>query len=155
MLMSQLFEVVRSVAMQPSLWSDPLVFNPVERWSRLLYADDMHDVWLLTWLPGQGTDLHAHDGSAAAFTVLRGALVESRPDSRGRLRSETLPLGFSRWVAPHAIHEVRNDERFAPAVSVHAYSPPLQSMTSYEHRHGRLVPTRTEPIVAATATGVA
>ena len=39
-------------------------------------ADEHHEAWLLTWLPGQGTDWHDHGGSAGAFVVVQGALVE-------------------------------------------------------------------------------
>jgi predicted metal-dependent enzyme (double-stranded beta helix superfamily) len=152
--MADLCSVVRSVAAQPSYWSTPLVFDPAERWSRLLYADARYDLWILTWLPGQGTDLHGHDVSAGAFTVLRGSLVEARPNRRGRLHPEVLPLGFTRWIAPYAVHQVRNVES-QPAVSVHAYSPPLRSMTSYDEQAGRLVPKWQAPIVAAVSVGVA
>ena len=33
-------------------------------------------VWLLSWLPEQGTPLHDHGTSAGAFTVVRGTLTE-------------------------------------------------------------------------------
>jgi predicted metal-dependent enzyme (double-stranded beta helix superfamily) len=152
--MADLCAVVRSVAMQPTFWNSNLQFNPNDRWSRMLHEDDRYDLWLLTWLPGQGTDLHDHGSSAGAFTVLRGSLVEARPNRRGRLHSEVLALGFTRWVAPYAVHQVRNvDTR--PAVSVHAYSPPLRQMTSYDGRAGRLTPSQTSPVTASQALGVA
>jgi predicted metal-dependent enzyme (double-stranded beta helix superfamily) len=154
LVMAELCTVVRSVAGQPEAWRAPLVFDPAERWSRLLYADDRYDVWILTWLPGQGTDLHDHDASAAAFTVVRGSLVEARPNRRGRMQPELLPMGFTRWVAPGAVHQVSNQEK-APAVSVHAYSPPLRVMTSYDNRRGRLIPQRREPLAAAASVDVA
>src|SRR3954468_6079683 len=155
LVMAELCTVVRSVAAQREAWREPLVFDPLGRWSRLLYADDQYDVWILTWLPGQGTDLHDHDTSAGAFTVLRGSLVEARPNSRGRLVPEVLPMGFTRWVAPFAVHQVVNVEAKTPAISVHAYSPPLRSMTTYGARHGRVVPQRTEEVVSAATVGVA
>jgi len=47
-------------------------------------------------------------------------------------------VGFSK----HYIHDVRNaGER--PAVSVHAYSPPLTSMTYYDLEAGELIPIAT------------
>ena len=33
-------------------------------------------VWLLSWLPDQGTPLHDHGTSAGAFAVVRGTLTE-------------------------------------------------------------------------------
>ncbi len=39
----------------------------------------------------------------------------------------------------HYVHDVRNISD-APAVSVHAYSPPLTTMTYYDLEDGRLEP---------------
>ena len=43
-------------------------------------------VWLLSWLPQQGTPLHDHGTSAGAFSVVRGTLTE-RVLASGRTRS--------------------------------------------------------------------
>jgi Cysteine dioxygenase type I len=85
-------------------------------------------------MPTQGTQLHDHGGSAGAFEVLSGQLNEAvyrhDPD-RGSLtefqRSDGTAFGFG----PRYVHDVRNlsDQ---PAVSVHAYSPPLTSMNFYD-----------------------
>lgn len=155
LMMAELCTVVRSVAAQPGAWNSPLDFDASGGWSRLLYANDHYDLWVLTWVPGQQTEVHDHGGSASAFTVLRGSLVELRPNARGRLLPELLPIGFTRWVAPHAVHQVRNAEARTPAVSVHAYSPPLRTMSMYEARHGRLVRQRTDEVKASAAVGVA
>jgi hypothetical protein len=53
-----------------------------------------------------------------------------------------LHSGQTQWLAPRAIHDVRNPFQ-EPAVSVHAYSPPLSAMTFYAWRRDRLTPTRT------------
>src|ERR1700710_1877415 len=60
-------------AAEPEQWPVAPRFNPVDRWYHRLAAADDHEVWLLTWLPGQGTDLHDHGGSAGAFHVLSGS----------------------------------------------------------------------------------
>jgi hypothetical protein len=63
-------------AAAPDQWPVAPRFNPGRRWyHRIAQATD-HEVWLLTWLPGQGTDLHDHGGSAGAFHVLSGSLIE-------------------------------------------------------------------------------
>ena len=48
-----------------------------------------------------------------------------------------------RWVPPGAVHDVSNPH-LAPAVSIHAYSPPLSQMTFYRQSAAGLVATRTE-----------
>jgi predicted metal-dependent enzyme (double-stranded beta helix superfamily) len=121
-------------------------YDEAQRWHRRLYRDRRVDLWLISWLPSQGTQLHDHGGSAGAFTVLTGELTEAihRPGlgRRGRFTaagpgSEPVLLerrrtaGSGVGFGPHHVHDVRNLSR-AAAVSVHAYSPPLSSMSFYD-----------------------
>lgn len=120
--------------------------DPGARWHVRVHADDVVDVWLISWLPSQGTQLHDHGGSAGAFTVVRGVLTESVwapgvPDAAGRRTGElhdrahrartTVAFDSSR------VHDVRNLGT-EPAVSVHAYSRPLQRMGYYDVTGGSL-----------------
>ncbi|WP_433120953.1 cysteine dioxygenase [Micromonospora sp. CA-246542] len=120
----------------PAGWPVTLRFDPSERWyARLATADD-HEVWALSWLPGQGTDLHDHGGSAGAFRVVAGALTEETV-SRGRLLPRVLPAGAGRRFGAHHVHQVTN-RGADPAVSVHVYRPALRRMTRYDLVDGRL-----------------
>jgi predicted metal-dependent enzyme (double-stranded beta helix superfamily) len=129
---AELAEIVRRVAEQPELWRDRVRFEVGERfYVRLEEAED-HEVWLLTWLPGQQTGFHDHGDSSGAFMVASGRLTEravaaDRPESAARLLRE----GTSRQFGSHYVHDVRNDST-EPAVSIHAYSPPLSSMRRFE-----------------------
>ena len=40
------------------------------------------EIWLLSWVPGQGTALHDHGLSAGAFAVAQGTLIERVVDGR-------------------------------------------------------------------------
>jgi predicted metal-dependent enzyme (double-stranded beta helix superfamily) len=90
---------------------------------------------LLTWLPSQGTELHDHGGSAGAFIVVAGELTELLPRTHAngavslvaRRRRSMSTTAFG----PQHVHDVVNRGR-QPAVSVHAYSPPLRAMRFYE-----------------------
>jgi quercetin dioxygenase-like cupin family protein len=137
----ELVEVVRSYADQIDLWLPQVRFTAESRWWTQLHGDDTHDVWLLSWLQDQITELHDHGGSTAAFTVVQGALEEVRIEA-GKLSATDLRPGRTQWVAPGVVHDVRNVESL-PAVSIHAYSPPLTSMTYYRQDGGSLVPTHT------------
>ena len=64
------------------------------------------DVWVLTWLTFQGTDLHDHGRSSAAFTVVRGALHEIRPGADGRLRPRKFVPGVVATIEPGQVHDV-------------------------------------------------
>jgi len=110
-------------------------------WTRL-EAPAGVDVWLISWLPSQGTELHDHGASSAAFTVVAGTLTEIRPDD-GRLVPQEFRAGRTQTVDPGDLHDVLNAGT-EPAVSIHAYSSPLTRMTYWARdAEGTLVPTRT------------
>ena len=104
-------------------------------------------VWLLSWLPGQGTPLHDHGNSAGAFAVARGTLTEKvvagGGPGRPRETDTVLPTGRLRFFGAHHVHQVtnRHDE---PAVSVHVYAPRLTVMNTYRVDDDGLVLTGTE-----------
>jgi hypothetical protein len=137
--------LVRSLAAQRALWVPKLKFTESRYWTRLPAPAGV-DVWLLTWLPEQGTELHDHGESSAAFTVVAGILTELRADHQGRVSTVELGIGGVRTVEPGIVHDVNNNGEL-PAVSIHAYSPKLERMTYYELADagpGRvLIPTRT------------
>ena len=112
-----------------------------ERWFTRLHSEDELDVWLISWVPGHATELHDHGGSLGALTLLSGALHEYRWDG-GQLRHRRLaagdqaafPLGWVHdvaWAPREHAPEGRSEAK-APALSVHAYSPPLTAMSYYE-----------------------
>jgi predicted metal-dependent enzyme (double-stranded beta helix superfamily) len=117
-----------------------------QRWHQRIYRDPRIDIWLISWLPTQGTELHDHGGSSGAFTVLSGTLTESVPsgyaDGRVRIRHSARAAGESVRFGRHYIHDVRNAGT-AAAISVHAYSPPLTRMTYYDVQAGDLAAVRT------------
>ena len=107
-----------------------------DRWFTRLHGDDELDVWLISWVPDQSTELHDHGGSLGALTVVSGALAETRWDG-DRLRRRRLvagdqaafPLG---WVHDVAWARRQTVTRGGPTLSVHAYSPPLTAMSYYD-----------------------
>ncbi|RKN15365.1 cysteine dioxygenase [Micromonospora musae] len=123
-------------AAEPAGWPVPLRFDPVQRWYARLAADADHEVWALSWLPGQGADLHDHGGSAGAFLVVAGVLTEETV-AGGRLRPHRLPAGSARRFGSRHVHAVTN-RGDVPAVSVHVYRPALRRMTRYHLTGGRL-----------------
>jgi predicted metal-dependent enzyme (double-stranded beta helix superfamily) len=108
-------------------------YDEDERWHQRLYRDQRVDLWLISWLPSQGTQLHDHGGSSGAFTVLSGELSEAiyQPSSGGALKDHGRSAGASVGFGSRYVHDVRNLSD-NPAVSVHAYSPPLTTMTFYD-----------------------
>ena len=119
-------------------WLPRVRLDPSDRWYERLHRDGDREIWLISWLPGQGTGLHDHGGSRGAFAVALGVLQER---DLGAVRD--VRPGEARAFGPEYLHEVRNVSS-APAISVHAYSPPLTSMNRYELVHGRPVRLATE-----------
>ncbi|GAA0707737.1 cysteine dioxygenase [Dactylosporangium roseum] len=131
-----LLDIARRSAAAPDDWPFAPRFDPRERWYGRLATVGDHEVWLLTWLPGQGTDLHDHGGSAGAFTVVSGEIVEQTVRG-GELVGTGMPAGRGRRFGPHHVHRVVN-AGIRPAVTVHVYGPALRAMTRYRLHDGRL-----------------
>lgn len=142
-----LADYARTLGALPELWEPAVLFTRPERFWLRLDRGAHHEVWLLSWLPGQGTEIHSHGGSSGAFTVVRGELTEGtfaagEPVADAVVRR--LPTGGVRGFGPRHIHQVSN-EGSEPAVSVHVYSPALPEMTYYApDAAGRLAFSRTE-----------
>jgi hypothetical protein len=128
-------------------------FDPTRRWYARLGGDSQtlagrrsdelrdvdHEAWLLTWLPGQSTDLHDHGGSSGAFTVLEGRLDEQLPVGRAEVRliGRGYSAGATRPFGPRHVHRMVNAGA-VPSITVHVYSPALTRMTRYALDSGRL-----------------
>jgi rhodanese-related sulfurtransferase len=116
-------------------WMDKVRLTAKRRWYERLYHGPDHDIWLISWLPGQSTGFHDHGESSGAFVVATGTLEEQRPGAGTR----TIDPGKPRAFGPDYTHDVRNVS-IAPAISIHAYSPPLDEMNEYELEGNRLIP---------------
>ena len=133
----QLVDVVTRLAEQRLLWEPLITFDPVSRHYARLAVEREFEAWLLTWVPGQGTDWHDHGGSAGAFLTIRGTLSEQQAmvhgDGPPRIirRSRDLPAGLPRPFGTRHIHKVTNNA-LEPAVSLHVYAPALVEMNAYQ-----------------------
>jgi predicted metal-dependent enzyme (double-stranded beta helix superfamily) len=150
-----------SLALRTELWEPLVRFQESSRWTALLAPDDVRQfldpslhaeldeaqIWLLSWLPEQGTPLHDHGGSAGAFAVARGTLTERVVATGGldrpRATQTDLPAGRVRFFGAHHVHQVTNRSA-EPAVSVHVYAPRLTEMNTYRVDGAALVRTGTE-----------
>ena len=154
----QLAGVVRQLAASPADWLGRVRLNPEGRWYERIHLDDSHEIWVISWLPGQATGFHDHGGSAGAFAVVWGTLTERRvvgAMTTGPVLAKPVGAGGSRAFGPRYIHDVRNAAPSAVAVSVHAYSPPLTAMSYYTVEPGpRLRRTRTILTQPGSSQGV-
>jgi rhodanese-related sulfurtransferase len=124
--------VTSTLAARRDLWEALVIEDAEQRWHLKLHQSLFFDVWLLGWQTSQETDWHDHGGSAGSFAVAGGSLLEEfrRPGNRRLARREMSGGGATSFGATH-VHNVRH-AGMGPALSIHAYSPPLVAMTYYE-----------------------
>ena len=116
-------------------WMERVRLRTDGRWYERLYHSPDHDLWVISWLPGQSTGFHDHGASSGAFVVVTGSLEERRPGEP----AQVIYGGEGRSFGSDYAHDVGNGS-LGPAISIHAYSPPLGKMNEYELDEGRLVP---------------
>lgn len=139
-----LAERARILAESSGDWLHRVRLDPDGRWYERLHADADHEVWIISWLPGQATGFHDHGGSAGAFAVALGELKEVTVNAARTVTTFTVESGQARGFGEHYIHDVRNVSS-APAVSVHVYAPVLSTINRYDLTPaGELLTLKTE-----------
>ena len=137
--------IAGETAASPGQWGHLVRYRAGHRWYRRLGTENPdYELWLLSWLPGQRTGFHDHGDAAGAFAVAAGELLESTGRPGGTAVSgRDVGAGSVRSFGAAYLHDVRNvTDR--PAVSVHAYSPPLALMRRYEMTDSGLVLASTD-----------
>jgi predicted metal-dependent enzyme (double-stranded beta helix superfamily) len=146
-------ELALRVAGLESLWRPLIQYDPVSRYYARLASEPEFEAWLLTWVPGQGTEWHDHGGSAGAFVTLQGTLTELHAtvgrDEPPRIEPtpKRLVAGSLRPFGTKHVHRVTNQD-LEPAVSLHVYAPALLEMNQYRTDGDRL------QLVASELAGV-
>ncbi|WP_199439217.1 cysteine dioxygenase [Umezawaea beigongshangensis] len=127
----QLRELTSTVASESAAaLAGVLRYVPEQRWWTRLGLTTGVELWLLSWLPGQGTEPHDHGGAAGSFTVLTGELHEEHRYPGGPIRTATRTAGTALGFGSGRAHLLRNVSS-AGAATVHAYSPPLVPTREY------------------------
>jgi hypothetical protein len=138
--------LVARLALRSDLWKPLVVSDRARRRYRLVLEDERLDVWVLSWMPGQATGFHDHGNSNVALTTLQGVVLERQLRVGEASGERALQPGFVQTGPAGYIHSVTHDSG-APAVTLHAYSPPLLQVGQYragpggallrEQQHGR------------------
>jgi Cysteine dioxygenase type I len=87
----RLRQLVQDLAAREHEWLSLVRCDLSRRWYQRLTWDDDHEVWLLSWLPGQRTGFGDHGDSSGAFTVARGACGSGPPPAGARARRSRCP----------------------------------------------------------------
>jgi predicted metal-dependent enzyme (double-stranded beta helix superfamily) len=128
---AELRDLVTDLAARPERWGELVAPDPGRRVYVQLIDDEHVNAWVICWMDDQDTGFHDHDLSAGAVAVVSGAVREERLVLGGPPTGTRVEEGAVFAFAAADIHRVLHAGD-GPAVTVHAYSPPLRRMGQYE-----------------------
>ena len=128
---AELERLARRIADEPGRWEAAVHHDPERRTYELLHDDGDLTVWLICWSAGHDTGFHDHERSGAGIAVVAGEVVDERLTAVGAPIARRLAPGATTTIEPAEIHRVHHPGG-GPAVTIHAYSPPLERMGAYE-----------------------
>jgi hypothetical protein len=138
---AELRALVRGLAEHPELWLHLVAHDSAQRRYAELLCDDHLTAWLICWMEDHDTGFHDHDTSAGAVAVVSGRVREERLTLNGEPRERFFAAGELFHFSPVDIHRVRH-AGCEPAVTLHAYSPPLLRMGAYTLREDGVLARR-------------
>lgn len=127
---AQLEDFIRTLAATPERWEQHIRHDSTERVYEVIWEDDDVNAWVICWRENNDTGFHDHDRSAAAITVVQGSILEERLRVDGPPQGAIHRAGDTVTVPPTAIHRVLHAGT-GPAITIHAYSPPLTATGAY------------------------
>jgi hypothetical protein len=127
---AELRDLVGRIAGDPGQWRPLVRRDGAARHFEQLWCDEHVGVWVISWASGNDTGFHDHDLSRGAVAVVEGELIEERLVVGGTPREIRHRAGERFEFDASHVHRMRHDAS-APAVSIHAYSPPLSRMGAY------------------------
>jgi predicted metal-dependent enzyme (double-stranded beta helix superfamily) len=133
---AQLRVLAAGVASEDHLWRHLVRHEPDRRVYEELLVDDPAlagrvGLWLICWMDDHDTGFHDHDLSSGAVAVAEGILRDERLAVGADPPARIYAPGQSFDFGPSDIHRMSHAGG-GPAISIHAYSPPLRGMGSYE-----------------------
>jgi len=119
-----------ALAATPERWRRLLPGSHGARLYELIWSDEQVNAWAICWQEDNDTGWHDHDESAGGIAVVSGHVREERLVIGAEPRVRRIGPGETFVVPSTAIHRVMH-EGAEPAVTIHAYSPPLSRMGAY------------------------
>jgi mannose-6-phosphate isomerase-like protein (cupin superfamily) len=126
----ELERFVTLLAAWPEFWRKHVRHSDDVRVYEQIWVDEDVNAWVICWSEDQDTGFHDHDESAAAIAVISGAVREERLRLGSEPSAREIGPGQVFALPPVAIHRVLHSGD-GPAVTIHAYSPPLRRTGAY------------------------
>jgi mannose-6-phosphate isomerase-like protein (cupin superfamily) len=127
---AQLEAFAAELAATPERWRHLISAAGGARAYEPIWSDEDVNAWVICWHDDNDTGWHDHDESAGGIAVIAGRVREERLVMGAEPRVRHLGPGETFTVPATAIHRVRHDGG-GPAITIHAYSPPLTRMGAY------------------------
>jgi predicted metal-dependent enzyme (double-stranded beta helix superfamily) len=137
----ELLAFVEELAGQPEHWEHLVHHRPDRRTYEEIKREPRVGIWVICWMDDHDTGFHDHDISAGAVAVVQGRLREERLALGAEPHVREYGPGEAFDFAASDIHRMSHPGG-GPAVSLHAYSPPLWRMGAYAVSPGGVL-TRT------------
>lgn len=119
-----------ALAGAPERWRGLLAPDRCARVYETIWSDEYVNAWVICWPDDADTGFHDHDVSAAGIVVVEGSVLEERLALAGPPVARRFTAGDSFHISASAIHRVRHGGG-SPALTIHAYSPPLRHQGVY------------------------
>jgi quercetin dioxygenase-like cupin family protein len=126
----ELEEFVTALADSPELWQRHVRHADDMRVYEQIWDDTHVNAWVICWSEDQDTGFHDHDESTAGIAVISGRVREERLRVGAAPSAREARAGEVFSMPPVAIHRVLHAGD-GPAVTIHAYSPPLTRTGAY------------------------
>jgi hypothetical protein len=118
------------LAHSPERWEQFVQHDDSSRVYHQIWDEEDVNAWLICWSEDQDTGYHDHDDSAAAIAVISGQVREDRLRLSSAPHTRLISAGEHFSLPRTAIHRVLH-AGFGPAITIHAYSPPLRRTGAY------------------------
>ncbi|HEY0101181.1 MAG TPA: cysteine dioxygenase family protein [Pyrinomonadaceae bacterium] len=134
---SELDGLLRMLEPEPEELREHLGFKPNTYTRHRLFRNDLCEMLVLCWLPGQCTSIHDHNGSYGAIRICEGAMEEEifALNEAGEVVYETThrrAAGEVTGTGVPDIHRIGNAEGSTERmVTIHVYAPPLRVINTY------------------------
>jgi mannose-6-phosphate isomerase-like protein (cupin superfamily) len=121
---------VRDLVATPERWRHLVRHDDDTRVYAQIWDDEEVNAWVICWSEDQDTGFHDHDESAAGIAVIAGQVSEERLRWGDAPSTRRVGAGQTFTMPKEAIHRVLHAGE-GPAVTIHAYSPPLTRTGAY------------------------
>jgi mannose-6-phosphate isomerase-like protein (cupin superfamily) len=126
----RLAEFAVALAAERHRWEHLVRHDRDSRFYAEIFSDAHVSAWLICWTDDQDTGFHDHDRSSGGVAVVAGRVREERLVLGGPPVAKIFVPGECFHFDASTIHRVRHTGA-EPAVTMHAYSPPLLRMGAY------------------------